>query len=161
LTSTRGVKPVTGEERKEMLEEYYQVGEFVQAYDGYFVSIKTWGVTASAGAIAIGISNGTPANVGIFLAVIATILPLGFWMTEVQFRLIQQAHIYRWSEVEEGLRVGRYAGSPRILGSFAAGRRQDRETGRQWKVAIWSHVMFPHIFFFLVGFALIFFRLWP
>src|SRR5436305_15215505 len=37
--------------RQEALDEYYKVAAFVQAYDGYFLNVKAWGVTVTAGAI--------------------------------------------------------------------------------------------------------------
>jgi len=43
--------------RAEAFEEYYKLASFAQAYDGYFLNIKAWGVTVTAGAIATGFST--------------------------------------------------------------------------------------------------------
>jgi hypothetical protein len=94
--------------RQEAFDEYYKVAAFVQAYDGYFLAIKAWGVTVTAGAIAAGFSSGVASSrlsqVAVF--VVAVLLACAFWTTEIMFKMLQLAHVRRASDLEGLLASG-------------------------------------------------------
>lgn len=144
------------EQRSELLEEYFRLAAFVQAYDSYFLSIKAWGVTVSGAAIGVGFSKDLIAqNMQVQVFAIAFALAIAFWLTEVRFKLIQLAHIYRQSVLEKTLQENVYIKSPSILESYGEGRRIDKEQKRWRSIIFWSHVMFPHIIFVVFSLVLI------
>ena len=139
---------MTKEQRTSMLQEYYQLAGFVQAYDGHFLLIKSWGITANSLAIAVGLGTqglGWDGRIGVFLTVVA--LSLAFWLTETRFKLIQLAHVYRQSFLEQALQHDVFAATPAILKSFGDGARLDRARRRWRSVMWWPQVMLPHVLF--------------
>ena len=76
--------------RGELREEYFKVVDILQSYDPYFLTIKNWGVTVSGAAIALSVSQKSSSA---FLLV--CILAVGFWTTEVRFKLLQLGHTLR------------------------------------------------------------------
>jgi hypothetical protein len=144
------------EQRTQLLQEYYNISSFVQAYDGHFLAIKSWGITVSGAAIGVGFSQGLlgqASQVGIFF--VALILSVAFWLTELRFKLIQLAHVYRQSDLEQSLREDTYIKTPAILQSYGMGRTIDRERKRWRSVMFWPHVMLPHILFAAISLILI------
>jgi hypothetical protein len=147
------------DQRAQLLQEYYNIATFVQAYDGHFLSIKSWGITVSGAAIGVGFSQDLLRNqVGVFF--IALVLSTAFWLTEVRFKLIQLAHVYRQSALEQSLREDIYIKTPAILESYGMGMTVDRERKRWRSVIFWPHVMLPHILFaglslLLIGYSII------
>ena len=143
-------------QRAILSEEYYKLAGFVQAYDSYFISIKNWGVTVSGAAIGVGFSKeAIGQNTQIVIFSIALILSLAFWITEVRFKLLQLAHIYRQSELEQALQDGRVIPSPRILQAYGEGRSFDQVQKRWRSIMFWPQVMFPHVIFTLLSFLLV------
>jgi hypothetical protein len=137
-----------------MLAEYFKVADYVQGYDSQFLTIKAWGVSASAVTLGIGFSKDIiERGYQIEVFVIALALATSFWLTETRFKLLQQGHIYRYSQLEKALQDDTYIPSPAILASFGANRRLDDARSRWRSVAFWPHVMFPHVIF--VGISLI------
>ena len=140
--------------RQEAFDEYYKVAAFVQAYDGYFLNIKAWGVTVTAGAIAAGFSAGVassrPSQVAVF--VVAFLLACAFWASETMFKMLQLAHIRRASELE-GLLASNAAEmlGPAYLSSFSTYQAIDRRARRWRYVLFWPHVMLPHAIFASLG----------
>lgn len=133
--------------RKELREEYFKVVDILQSYDKYYLTIKNWGVTAFGVASAVGISNKAPA---IFLLV--SLISVGFWLTEVRFKLFQLGHTLRASELEQMLRSSSIEASyPRILSAFGEESRKNIQTERWRSVLFWPQVMLPHVIFVLVG----------
>ena len=136
--------------RQEAFDEYYKVAAFVQAYDGYFLAIKAWGVTATAGAIAAGFSSGVASSrlsqVAVF--VVGVLLACAFWVTETMFKMLQLAHVRRASDLEGLLASGatEIAG-PAYLSAFSVYQSVDRRTRRWRHVLFWPHVMLPHVIF--------------
>ena len=144
------------EQRSELLEEYFRLTAFVQAYDSYFLSIKAWGVTVSGAAIGVGFSRDLIAqNMQMQVFAIALALAIAFWFTEVRFKLIQLAHIYRQAALEKALQGNEYVKSPSILESYKEGRRTDNAQKRWRSVILWPQVMFPHVIFVVLSFILI------
>lgn len=144
--------------RDEAFEEYYKVAAFVQAYDGYFLSMKTWGVTVTAGAIAAGFSAAVAASrlAQVVVFGVALLLACAFWMSEAMFKMLQQAHVRRVSELEQKLAKGESdIAGPAYLASFSAYRTVDRKTRRWRKVLFWPHVMLPHVVFAFTSIALL------
>ena len=143
--------------RQEAFDEYYKVAAFVQAYDGYFLNIKAWGVTVTAGAIAAGFSSGVASSrlsqVTVFG--VACLLACAFWVSETMFKMLQLAHVRRASELEGLLASGatEIAG-PAYLSSFSTYQAIDRGTRRWRHVLFWPHVMLPHAIFASLGAAL-------
>ncbi len=136
---------MNADQRAELRQEYYHLAGYVQGYDAHFLLIKSWGITVSGAAIGIGFSTdlaGTNRQIGLFL--IAFVLSLAFWITEVNFKLIQLAHIYRQSFLERSLREGTHVPTPAILESYGHGMALDRERKRWRSVMSWPHVMLPH-----------------
>lgn len=133
--------------RDEAFEKYFRLAAFVQAYDGYAVSIKTWGVTLTGGALGIGftqnVSSSPTFQALVFL--MACILGLSFWFTEVHFKLLQLAHVYRLSSLEALLAsdVERIPG-PAFLSSFSQSKALDRSRRRWRQVLLFPHVLIPH-----------------
>jgi hypothetical protein len=133
------------DERAALRQEYYHLANYVQGYDAHFLLIKSWGITVSGAAIGVGFSTdlaGTDRQIGLFL--IAFVLSLAFWITEVSFKLIQLAHIYRQSLLETSLREGKRLPTPAILESYGQGMAFDRKRKRWQAVMSWRHVMLPH-----------------
>jgi|ERR1039457_1150810 hypothetical protein len=141
-------------QRAELLDEYYKLAGFVQVYDSYSVSIKAWGVTVSGAALGLGFSKDVVAhNAQIALFFIALLLAVAFWATDTEFKLLQQAHIYRYSALEKALQQDESITSPSILKTFCEGVKRD-DTAHRWRsVAFWPSVMLPHVFF--VGLSLL------
>ena len=139
---------LTDDQRASMRQEYYQLATFVQAYDGHFLLIKSWGITASSLAIGVGLGTnalGWDGRIGVFLTALA--LSLAFWVTEVRFKLIQLAHVHRQLFLEKSLQQDVLVATPAILRSYGEGARYDRAR-RQWKsIALWPQVMLPHVLF--------------
>jgi hypothetical protein len=136
--------------RQEAFDEYYKVATFVQAYDGYFLSIKAWGVTVTSGAIAAGFSSGLASSrlsqVAVF--VVALFLACAFWATETRFKMLQLAHIRRLGDLESLLASGvTEIPGPAYLSSFTTYQTVDRQTRRWRHVLFWPHVMLPHAIF--------------
>jgi hypothetical protein len=136
------------DQRAQLYAEYFKIAEFVQAYDAQFLSIKAWGVSVSAAAIAVGFSKDViERGYQIEVFVVAFALAFSFWLTETRFKLLQLGHMYRYNSLEEALQKDTYIRSPDILGGFGVGRRRD-DAKRRWRsVAFWPHVMFPHVIF--------------
>lgn len=136
--------------RQEAFEEYYKVAAFAQAYDGYFLSIKAWGVTVTAGAIAAGFSSGVSSSRGSQVAVfvVALFLACAFWASETRFKMLQLAHIRRVGELEQLLAAGvTEIPGPAYLSSFSTYQSVDQQTRRWRHVLLWPHVMLPHAVF--------------
>jgi hypothetical protein len=136
--------------RQEAFDEYYKVAAFVQVYDGYFLNIKAWGVTVTAGAIAAGFSSAVAASrvsqIAVF--VVALLLACAFWASETMFKMLQLAHVRRVSDLEMLLAsdASEIAG-PAYLSSFSGYQAIDRRTRRWRHVLFWPHVMLPHAIF--------------
>ncbi|HMV51556.1 MAG TPA: hypothetical protein PLD20_10385 [Blastocatellia bacterium] len=143
------------EQRSELTEEYFKLSAFVQAYDAYFLSIKNWGVTVSGAALGVSFSKDLIAqDKQILVLIIALILAVAFWLTEVRFKLIQLAHIYRQLALEKAIQENTYIQNPAILTSYGQGRSFDEKQKRWRLVMFWPQVMLPHIIF--VSLSLIF-----
>jgi hypothetical protein len=145
-------------QRSEMLEEYYKIATFVQGYDPYFVSIKTWGVTASGAAIGVGFSKDVIANheqAAVFA--IALLMSLSFWATEGRFKLIQFSHIRRQKALEEALQGDAPMVGPAILSSYKQGMAEQK--GLWIKAMLMRHVMLPHVLFVAISIILIAFEI--
>src|SRR5215216_4233355 len=118
---------MTQDQRTELLQEYYHLSGYVQGYDSHFLLIKSWGITVSGAAIGVGFSSdllGTSGRIGLFL--VALVLSIAFWITEVRFKLIQLAHVYRQSSLEQCLREDRPITTPAILESYGQAAALDR-----------------------------------
>lgn len=151
---------MTKDQRASMLQEYYQLASFVQAYDGHFLLIKSWGITASSLTIGVGLGAdalGWDGRIGVFLTAFA--LSIAFWMTEIAFKLIQLAHVYRQSLLEQSLQRDVFVATPAILESYADGVRLDRARRRWRSVVLWPNVMLPHVLFAGLSVALASFSL--
>jgi hypothetical protein len=137
--------------RDELRQEYFKVIDILQSYDPYFLSIKNWGVTVSGAAIVLSASHKSPSA---FLLV--SILALGFWTTEVHFKLLQIGHTRRAIELERSLSdldtAESRPPSPRILGALWE-ELANNSRGHRWRLVVRSpEVMFPHVFFVAIGF---------
>jgi hypothetical protein len=133
--------------REALREEYFKVIDILQGYDPYFLSIKNWGVTAIGLAATIGLANKAPI---VFLLI--SFIAVGFWLTEVRFKLLQLGHTLRATELEQALREpkpGEYG--PRILAAFGEESRRNLQMGRWRSVLLWPQVMFPHVVFVVAG----------
>ena len=76
------------EARSLSTEEYYKLIDIIQGYDPYFVSIKSWGATASGAALGLAFAHSLW-----FVALLAALLALSFWITEARFKVLQLNHI--------------------------------------------------------------------
>ncbi len=136
--------------RAQVIAEYFKVLDILQSYDPYFLTIKTWGVTVSGAAIAIGISLRSSS---VFFLV--SLLAVGFWTTEVQFKLLQLGHMQRGLELEGFLSEPQTSESTfqpaRVLGAFGERRTLNMRSRRWRSVFFWPQVMFPHVAFVAVG----------
>jgi hypothetical protein len=88
------------------------------------------------------------------------VLPIAFWVTEVNFKLIQLAHVYRQSSLETSLREDSYIETPAIHASYGQGMALDRMHKRWKTIMFWPHVMLPHaliagVSLILVGYYLV------
>jgi hypothetical protein len=136
--------------RQEAFDENYKVASFVQAYDGYFLNIKAWGVTVTAGVITAGFSSGVASSRLAQATVfgIASLLACAFWGSETMFKMLQFAHVRRASELESLLVSGvPDIPGPAYLSSFSTNQAIDRRTRRWRHVLFWPHVMLPHAIF--------------
>jgi hypothetical protein len=133
--------------RAELREEYFKVIDILQNYDLYFLSIKNWGVTAIGVAATVGLANKAPI---VFLLI--TFIAVGFWITEVRFKLLQLGHTLRATELERILQEVRLnTSSPRILAAFGEESRRNIQSKRWQSVLFWPQVMFPHVVFVIAG----------
>lgn len=133
--------------RDELREEYFKVVDILQSYDPYFLSIKNWGVTAIGVAATVGLANKAPA---VFL--LTSLIAVGFWLTEVRFKLLQLGHTQRAAELEHALSEREpLSSSPRILSAFGEQSRRNLQAGRWRSVLFWPQVMFPHVVFVVAG----------
>jgi len=132
--------------RRELREEYFKVVDVLQSYDPYFLTIKNWGVTP----IALSVSQKSSSA---FLLV--CVLAVGFWTTEVRFKLLQLGHTLRATELERYLSDPDTAASkpqtPRVLAAFGEESALNIRNHRWRSVFLWPQVMFPHVFFVAVG----------
>lgn len=136
----------TQNRRTEMLAEYYKLIDMLQDYDKHFLSIKNWSVTLSGAAVGFAfVGSSTPS----FL--IAFILALGFWLTDVRFKLLQLGHITRTSELEKALSNDAEIPTPQILTSYGRKADQDIRSRRWLSVLFWPQVMLPHVFFVVLS----------
>ena len=135
--------------RPEAFEEYYKLAGFVQAYDGYFLGIKAWGVSVSAAAIGAGFSAAVATSRASQVAVfcIAGVLSLASWASEVMMKMLQVAHVYRLVALEQALAGNSEISGPAYLSSFSEAQGLNRLTRRWRKVARFPHVAFPHVVF--------------
>lgn len=147
--------------RKELLEEYFKVVGILQSYDPYFLTIKNWGVTVSGAALALGVTQKSS-----MLFFIVSVLALGFWTTEVRFKLLQLGHTQRATELEHHLAdpdaLPTSLKAPRVLAAFGEQSSLNIRVHRWRSVLLWPQVMFPHIVFVavgLIGFVLIRFHI--
>jgi len=129
-------------------DEYYKLIDMVQGYDSYFVTIKSWSATASGAALGLAFVHSLW-----FVAFIAAVLALSFWITEARFKVLQLNHIKRASAVEKALRSGTPLASPAILASFGEASAAHHQSKTWRRVMAWPHVMFPHVTFFVFGIA--------
>jgi hypothetical protein len=133
--------------REELREEYFKVIDILQGYDPYFLSIKNWGVTSIGVAATVGFASKSPL---VFLVI--PVIAVGFWLTEVRFKLLQLGHTRRATELEETLSGPKAAvRSPRILSAFGEESLRNLQTGRWRSVLFWPQVMFPHVVFVVIG----------
>lgn len=133
--------------RTELREEYFKVIDILQSYDHYFLNIKNWGVTAIGIAATVGLANKAPI---VFLLI--AFISVGFWLTEVRFKLLQLGHTLRATELERILQEIRpNVSSPRILAAFGEESRRNIQLKRWQSVLFWPQVMFPHVVFVIVG----------
>jgi hypothetical protein len=72
------------------------------------------------------------------------VLSIAFWVTEVSFKMIQLAHVYRQASLESSLREDSYIKTPAILDSYGQAMALDRIRKRWRTVVFWPHVMLPH-----------------
>ncbi|MGY1616240.1 hypothetical protein ACI797_05790 [Geodermatophilus sp. SYSU D00691] len=135
--------------RAELLAEYYKLIDIVQAYDPYFVTIKSW--SATLGSLALGAALTMRPAFGAAVLGVGALLSCSFWIVEAHFKILQLNHVARCTELEQLLERGGTTRSPRILQSFA-------EAGslhllrRQWRrVLRWPHVAFPHALFIAIS----------
>lgn len=148
------------DQRSEVLQEYYHLAGYVQGYDAHFLLIKSWSITVSGAAIGVGFSTGLAGSdrqLGLF--VVAFVLSIAFWITEVSFKLIQLAHVYRQSSLENALRERKDIATPAILESYGYGIAIDRERKRWRAVMAWPHVMLPHVLVAALSLILVLYHL--
>jgi hypothetical protein len=144
---------MTKEQRSELLDEYYKVYSFVQAYDPYFISIKNWGVTVTGAALAVGLSRENNRPLLVFSVALA--LSIAFWFTEVLFKNSQLAHLRRVTIIEEGLRNDSSLESPAIAKSYDEGKAENQKKQKWRGVMFWRHVMLPHVIFSFISLGFI------
>ena len=132
--------------RAELLQEHAKAVDILQSYDAYFLTIKNWAVTVVGAALTVGV---TKASTDVFL--VAAILTVGFWLTEVRFKLLQLGHTRRAGELEVALQTGQVIPGPRLLMAFGEESAVNYVTRRWRKVMFWPQVMFPHAVFLVLS----------
>ena len=135
--------------RSELFTEYLTLTEIIHKYDDYFIRIKTWGVTVSGITVIHGIKEASA-----WIVFCTLILSISFWITEAIFKVLQQDHILRLSELENTLSDNSVnLPHPRIFRALKEQKHKNKERNF-WKSAMfWNHVMYPHIIFTLLGFS--------
>lgn len=131
--------------RAELFTEYYKLIELIYKYDNYLISIKTSSISLSS--IATGIGIGVRS---IYLMFLVVLLATAFWLTEASIKVVQLSNFKRIEELENALNAGILEdefGSPRIIKAYSERRRENEESKLLRKVALWNHVMFPHVIF--------------
>ncbi|MEO0685702.1 MAG: hypothetical protein AAFY76_11830, partial [Cyanobacteria bacterium J06649_11] len=133
--------------RSELFTEYFTLTQIIHKYDDYCLRIKTWGVTVSGVAIGYGVRE---ASAWVFFS--AAILSFSFWMTESLFKVLQQDHLLRLTELEESLSGDSLdLPHPRIFRALSEQKNVNRQRHFWRRTMFWSHVMYPHIIFTLFG----------
>ena len=133
--------------RSELRDEYFKVVDILQSYDPYFLSIKTWGVSATGAIAAVGFANKAP-----IVLLLTSIIAGSFWITEMRFKLLQLGHTQRAAELERTLSSNENLSScPRIMSAFGEQSSRNLKAHRWRSVLFWPQVMFPHVVFVVVG----------
>jgi nitrate reductase NapE component len=135
--------------RGELLTEYYKLTDIIHKYDDYFLRIKAWGVTVSGAAAGVGVAQRSELTF-----FIAALLAIAFWFTEARHKVLQLDHMLRIGELEDALKlkeVPTEIQTPRIFGALSEQKKNHRKNKKWLSVLFWPHVIFPHIFFAIVG----------
>jgi hypothetical protein len=132
--------------RIELNQEYYKLIDIIQGYDDQFLSIKTWSVTLSS--VAIGLSF---ARASAPLFIIGAFLALSFWIAEARHKILQLNHTLRITQLEKALSSDTELQTPLILSTFQQEAIKNADAHRWRSVMFWPQLMFPHIFFFVIG----------
>lgn len=149
--------------------EYYKITSIVSDYDKNILTVKSWGVTLSAAALAWGFQQ---QHYGLFL--VACLSSIAFWLIETVMKYHQMRYYIRMREIEvinsefsrEILTDGNKISTPAIDWSWQKGSNFSNEQKNKYKwelpknepqnpsfiiVMFYLHVFLPHLINAIAG----------
>ena len=128
-------------------DEYLHLQKTVEDFDQRALTIKAWSVTTSMAGIAASFLH-KDATV---ISLLAALASLSFWMTEALWREFQQCYYPRIVHLEDAFSTGDATQRPFRIHRTWSETFHVYNVRRYLQIALWPHVMFPHIFIVLFG----------
>jgi hypothetical protein len=145
---------LTVSDRLLLKEEYFHLQTTIESFDQRVLTIKAWSVTASMVGLVAAFTQNEP--IILLLSGASSII---FWMIEVLWKEFQQSYYHRLYDIEKYYRNEKtdiYA----LQISTEWLRQYTSLPGRTFiDIALWPHVMLPHILVAIAGFSLWFLNL--
>ena len=132
-------------------EEYFYLHGQIEEFDKKALQIKQWSVTIALAGIGTAYWKEVPA-----LLLLAALSAMLFWFLETQWKLFQQAHIYRIRLIEKCLRSQSRDLVPLQINTFWEKRYKSKykKLSALYEVARWRSVWIPHGLIIIAGILL-------
>ena len=128
-------------------DEYLHLQKTVEDFDQRTLTIKAWSVTTSMAGIAASFLHRDAA----VISLLAALASLSFWMTEALWKEFQQCYYPRIRYLEVAFSAGDTTERPFQINKIWVQTYRSYNLRRYLQVALWLHVMFPHIFIIVFG----------
>jgi hypothetical protein len=138
-------------------EEYFHLQKTVEDFDQRTLTIKAWSVTTSMAGIAASFLHSDAA----VLSLLAALASLSFWMTEALWKEFQQCYYPRIRNLEVAFSKGDTTERPFRINRTWSRTYHKYNLRRYIQVAVWPHVMFPHVFIVVFGIGIWIVRILP
>lgn len=132
-------------------EEYFYLHGQIEEFDKKALQIKLWSVTIALAGIGTAYWKEVPA-----LLLLAALSAMLFWFLETQWKLFQQAHVYRIRTIEICLRKRAHDLVPLQINTFWEKCYQSKykKLSALYQVARWRSVWIPHGLIIIAGILL-------
>lgn len=127
-------------------DEYLQVQKSIEDFDTRALNIKTWSVTFSLAAIGGGFVSKEP-----LAFLVASFSALVFWVLEAHWKAFQDAHYGRGRTIEAYFRGEGDEPVPFQIATSFLDRFHKTSKAKMIQIALWPHVMLPHVLVVFVG----------
>lgn len=129
-------------------EEYSQLQDITEKFDGRILTIKQWSITTSMAGIAYGVANDEP-----LLYLLSAAASCLFWWVEILWKSFQTANYYRLRRIEQYLNGAHFDNFryPYMTHAWSHGWRKHTSFK---KIITWPHVYVPHVFVIFLGIVL-------